>query len=125
MAIDFNKLAPIVYSIGTTADNDDDPTNGTGVDLGVAQSMLIDDIRYGCPKWPGSNGPDGYAYNPDWAALKAEFDADIGAVNKDYNEMRAKMQNNYKELCDAWRAKDYDKMVEIMEKASTKNQWHD
>lgn len=124
MAIDFNKLAPIVFSIGSTADNDDDPTNGIGVDLGVAQSMLIDNIRYGRPKWPGSNGPEGYDYKPDWEALKAEFDTDIGAVNVDYNEMRAKMQNKYRELCDAWHAKNYTKMVEIMKNAPTENQWH-
>lgn len=106
--MNFNKLTPTFFNIANL-----DPVADHKLD--VAESMLFQCVSEGDPRYQGADGPEGFA--PDYADLKAEYDADPGAANAAYNAWRHRHQRNYKALTDLWKVRDCAAMVALMEAA--------
>ena len=73
MSINYNKLVPVCYAIA----------NANGVDLGVGDSMMQNNIRLGRDEHKGATVLP-RAFRPDWAKLHEE-NPDLAAVNGEFN----------------------------------------
>ena len=100
--INWNQLTPACYAVA----------NRNGVDLGVAESMILQNLREGREANPGAEDlPAGF--RPDWAALgRLEVD------NRAYNAWRRTRQANMKSLAALWNAQDYAGLAALLEGAA-------
>jgi len=100
--INWNQLTPACYAIA----------NRNGVDLGVAESMILQNIREGRAANPGAEELLPVGFRPDWAALRGLED------NRAYNVWRRVRQANVKPLAALWNAQDYAGMTALLEGAA-------
>ena len=101
----YPKLIPAVWAIASH----------NNVDVGVARSMLQNNIRHGKEIDGMAILPDDYM--PDWAALKEDYDAtpvDAG-VNSNFNVFSRIAQACYVKLCALWREGRYAEMITLIE----------
>lgn len=103
--LNYFKMIPAVWAIA----------EATGRDVGVARSMLKNNIRLGYEVDPMSPLPD--AFTPNWAELKKAYESkpvDAG-VNSDFNIFCRVANECYFQLVTLWQKKDYQGMVDLME----------
>lgn len=102
MAIDYNKMTPVVYAIANT----------NNVDLGVGDSMMQNNIRLGREEHLGANMLP-REFRPDWAKLHAE-NPDLAAVNGEFNAFIRKRQALMVQLKPLWNGHNYQGMIDLM-----------
>lgn len=103
MAIDYNKMIPIVYAIA----------NFQNVDLGVGDSMMQTNIRVGQDQYRGQETLP-VEYQANWSVLHIT-NPDLAAVNGEFNAFIRKRQKLMPQLAEMWNAKNYKGMIRLME----------
>lgn len=103
MSINYNKLVPVCYAIA----------NANGVDLGVGDSMMQNNIRLGRDEHKGATVLP-RAFRPDWAKLHEE-NPDLAAVNGEFNAYIRKRMALMVQLKPLWNEGDYQGMIDLME----------
>ena len=103
MSINYNKLVPVCYAIA----------NANGVDLGVGDSMMQNNIRLGRDEHKGATVLP-KKFRPDWAKLHKE-NPDLAAVNGEFNAYIRKRMALMVQLKPLWNEGDYQGMINLME----------
>ena len=93
MSINYNKLVPVCYAIA----------NANGVDLGVGDSMMQNNIRLGRDEHKGAT------------VLPREENPDLAAVNGEFNAYIRKRMALMVQLKPLWNEGDYQGMIDLME----------
>lgn len=99
--IDWNELTPACWAIA----------QANGCDIGVARSMVQQDIKEGVAVVRGDDElPEEFQVH--WADLGGQ--QALEESNDGFNIWARIMQDHYKELCGLWSQKDYAGMVRLM-----------
>lgn len=99
--IDWNQYTPATWTIA----------EATGRDVGVAASMVQQNIMDGAATNPGAETlPE--EFRPVW---DAPYCIDCQEENDGFNAWVRTFRANYAKLCELWKAKDYEGMVTLMD----------